>query len=122
MDWLDPDQLQAAVACLVACAVLGWFVPVLIGRIPEPVPDAAATPSDERGESDEPGEAAEPVEPGERRLFERSLPVAPQKVLYADIAATPLLAWWTAAWSGLFGAAFGASVGWGGALLYLVPL
>ena len=43
-------------------------------------------------------------------------------MLYADIAAAPHLGWWTAAWAGLFGAAFGASLGWTGALLYLVPL
>ena len=45
-----------------------------------------------------------------------------EKVLYAEIAAAPHLGWWTAAWAGLFGAAFGASLGWTGALLYLVPL
>jgi leader peptidase (prepilin peptidase)/N-methyltransferase len=116
MDWLDPDQLQAAGACLVACAFLGWFVPTLISRIPEPVPEPETTADD----SDPPGE---PGEPGaHRRLFERSLPAAPDKVLYAEIAAAPHLAGWTAAWSGLFGAVFGASLGWTGALLYLVPL
>jgi len=117
MDWLEPDQLQAAGACLLACAVLGWFVPALIARIPEPVPDPVTTPADESDPAVEPGE------PGhERRLFERSLPAAPDKVPYTEIASAPRLAWWTAAWSGLFGAAFGASLGWTGALLYLVPL
>src|SRR4051794_8742471 len=116
MDWLDPEQVQAGVLCLVACAVLGWFVPTLIARIPEPAPEPVTTPVDE---SDPPV----PSEPRQRRLFERSLPDASgEKVLYAEIAAAPHLGWWTAAWAGLFGAAFGASLGWTGALLYLVPL
>src|SRR4051812_18660503 len=102
MDWLDPGQVQAAVACLVVCGVLGWFVPTLIGRIPEPEPELAGGK--------------------ERRLFDRSLPPMPDKVPYAAIAAAPRLGWWTAAWSALVGAAFGASQGWTGALLYLVPL
>jgi leader peptidase (prepilin peptidase)/N-methyltransferase len=93
------------VACLVACAALGWHVPALIARLPEPEPVAAAA-----------GQAAE------RRLFERSLPAPPDKARYADIAAAPGLSVWTAAWSGLVGAAFGASLGWTGALIYLVPL
>jgi len=116
MDWLDPEQVQAGVLCLVACAVLGWFVPTLIARIPEPAPEPVTTPVDE---SDPPLSP----QPTQRRLFERSLPdVSGDKVLYAEIAAAPRLGWWTAAWAGLFGAAFGASLGWTGALLYLVPL
>lgn len=115
MDWLQPDHLQAAAACLVVCAVLGWFVPALIERIPEPAPEPTAEPE----ESDV---ATATVPAAERRLFDRSLPPAPDKVPYAEIAAEPHLAMWTAAWSGLFGAAFGASLGWTGALLYLVPL
>src|SRR6478609_8144793 len=115
MDWLEPDHLQAAVACLLACAVLGWFVPTLIGRIPEPVPDPTAAPNEE-------SDVAEAVPATGRRLFDRSLPPAPDKVLYAAIAAEPHLAAWSVAWSALFGAAIGASVGWSGALLYLVPL
>jgi leader peptidase (prepilin peptidase)/N-methyltransferase len=106
MDWLEPGQVQAAVACLVVCAVLGWFVPALIARIPEPEPDPEPEPEDAE----------------ERRLFDRSLPPMPEKVPYAEIAAAPRLGWWTAAWSALFGAAFGAVLGWTGALLYLVPL
>jgi leader peptidase (prepilin peptidase)/N-methyltransferase len=106
MDWLEPGQVQAAVACLVVCAVLGWFVPALIARIPEPDPDPEPEPEDAE----------------ERRLFDRSLPPMPEKVPYAEIAAAPRLGWWTAAWSALFGAAFGAALGWTGALLYLVPL
>ncbi len=112
MDWLEPEQLQAAAACLVACAALGWFVPALIARIPEPekLPELAA-------------DEADTVEPQtERRLFDRSLPPAPDKVAYAEIGASPGLGVWTAAWSSLFGAAFGATLGWTGALLYLVPL
>ena len=104
MDWLEPDRVQAAVACLVACTALGWFVPALIARLPEPEPVTAGEPA------------------AERRLFERSLPPPPDKVRYVDLAAARGLGVWTAAWSGLVGAAFGASLGWTGALIYLVPL
>jgi leader peptidase (prepilin peptidase)/N-methyltransferase len=106
MDWLDPGQVQAAFTCLVVCGVLGWFVPTLIAKIPEPEPEPVPD-----------GEEAK-----ERRLFDRSLPPMPDKVPYAEIAGAPRLGWWTATWSALVGAAFGASQGWAGALLYLVPL
>jgi leader peptidase (prepilin peptidase)/N-methyltransferase len=113
VDWLQPAQLepaqwQAGVACLLVCGVLGWFVPTLIARVPEPKPDPAA---------DDP-EA--PVV--ERKLFDRSLPPKPDKLLYVEIAAEPRLAVWTAAWCALVGAAFGTALGWTGALVYLVPL
>jgi leader peptidase (prepilin peptidase)/N-methyltransferase len=108
MDWLEPDHLQAAAVCLVACAVLGLFVPLLIARIPEPEPAPA------------PGPASRPAP--ERRLFERSLPPAGDKVPYAEIAASPHLGVWTALASGVVGGCFGAALGWTGALLYLVPL
>jgi leader peptidase (prepilin peptidase) / N-methyltransferase len=121
MDWLDPGQLQAAAACLVACAVLGWFVPTMIERIPEPQSEVGPEPEPEALDESDPAvpDRADP----ERRLFERSLPERTKpKELYADIAAARGLAWWTAAWSGLFGAAFGATLGWSGALVFLVPL
>ena len=113
MDWLDPAQWQAAVACLLACAALGWFVPTLIGRVPEPHQEPVVAV---------PEESDPPVPAAGRKPFDRSLPPAPDKVPYAEIAAAPRLAAWTAAWSGLFGASFGAALGWTGALLYLVPL
>lgn len=124
MDWLEPDHLQAAAACLVACGVLGWFVPTLIGRIPEPEP--APTPVSDPGQvpenqSSDAQDAAEPVVEG-RKLFDRSLPPAPDKVPYAQIAARPGLGVWTALAAGVVGACFGAALGWTGALLYLVPL
>ncbi len=117
MDWLEPAQWQAALACLAGCAALGWFVPALIARIPEPGPEPGPVREPERDERD-----AVVPDPTPRRLFDRSLPPAPDKVPYAVIAAEPRLAGWTAAWSGLVGAAFGAAVGWAGALLFLVPL
>ncbi len=127
MDWLEPAQWQAALACLVACALLGWFVPALIARIPEPEPepepetDPSAEPAALQRDEQDAVETVVPA-PASRRLFDRSLPPAPDKVPYAVIAAEPGLGGWSAAWSGLVGAAFGASVGWSGALLFLVPL
>src|SRR4051794_21929311 len=99
MDWLEPDRTQAAVACLVACAALGWFVPSVIARIPEPAPEAEPAPDT--------GPVADGEPAAERRLFDRSLPPAPDKPRYAVIAATPGLSTWMAVWSGLVGAAFG---------------
>lgn len=103
MDWLEPAQWQAAAVCLVACGALGWLVPALIARVPEPEP--------ERGPEAE-----------ERQLFDRSLPPPVAKVPYATIAAAPHLGVRAAAASALVGGAFGAALGWAGALLYLVPL
>ena len=116
MDWLDPDQLQAAVACLVACAVLGWFVPMLIARIPEPAPEPVTTPADE-------SDPAVPPEPTQRRLFERSLPAARQ-TRCSTPTSRPHRTWPGGRLPGrdCSAAAFGASLGWTGALLYLVPL
>jgi leader peptidase (prepilin peptidase)/N-methyltransferase len=112
MHWPDASHLQAALACLVACAALGWVAPPLVARLPEPedVPDDVP--------EHEPQEASE----GDRKAFARSLPPPPTKELYADIAARPRLALRIALWSALVGAAFGLALGWTGALLYLVPL
>jgi leader peptidase (prepilin peptidase)/N-methyltransferase len=106
---VDSSHLLAALACGVVCAALGWFVPTLIARIPEPEPDPGP---------DTPGE--EPVE--ERQLFSSELPPAPAKELYVDIAARPQLALWSSLSAGLAGVGIGAALGWTGALLYLVPL
>jgi leader peptidase (prepilin peptidase)/N-methyltransferase len=113
MDWLDPAQLQAALVCLVACAGLGWWSPLLIARLPEPVPEERPAEADA---------VEEPAVAGGPRVFPRSLPPPPAKEPYADIAALPHLSVWLSAWSGVVGAAFGAALGWTGALVYLVPL
>jgi leader peptidase (prepilin peptidase)/N-methyltransferase len=131
MDWLEPAHLQAALACLVACGALGWFVPTLIGRIPEPepAPETAAAPDPDsvletgpRDEQDGERPVVEHRVVEERRAFDRSLPPAPDKVPYAEIASAPGLGVWTALAAAFVGASFGAALGWTGALLYLVPL
>lgn len=89
-------------------AVLGWFVPALIARIPEPEPEL---PDEEGSTGDRP---AGPVPQTE----------AP-KELYASIAALPGLAWKSALASGLAAGVVGLRVGWEPALLvwaYLVPV
>ena len=65
-------------------------------------------------------EADAPAE--ERKLFDRSLPPAPDKVPYAEIAAARTSRVWTAPRVGRGRGRFGAALGWTGALLYLVPL
>jgi leader peptidase (prepilin peptidase)/N-methyltransferase len=97
----------AAVACALVCAALAWIAPAWIARLPEPEPGP------------EPEPAPEPE--GDRQLFDRSLPPAPPKELYTEMAAVPLLALWLALASGVVGAAVGLALGWTGALLYLVP-
>lgn len=119
MTWTEPAHLQAALACLVACGVMGWFAPQVIGRLPEPDPEPEPQPVPEL----EPDLAPEPADGGERQLFERSLPprTAP-KELYADLAAAPHLALRMSVASAVVGAVIGLALGWTGALLYLVPL
>jgi leader peptidase (prepilin peptidase)/N-methyltransferase len=116
MHWPDVSELQAALACLVACAVLGWWAPRLIARLPEPAPE------ERPAEADPVQEPAGPAGRDEPAMFARALPPAPPKEPYADIAALPHLSLWLAGWSGLVGAAFGLALGWTGALIYLVPL
>lgn len=108
--------MLVAFAAGVVCAALGWFVPALIARIPEPTPE----PPPESTPESQP-EAGPEAGPHGRRLFSSELPAPPPKVRYADIAAGPRLAPWSAVGSGVAGAGIGAAVGWGGALVYLVP-
>ena len=113
---MDSSQLLAGLVCAVLCGALGWWVPALIARIPEP--EAEPEPEDER-------DLASPAEPtagtDDRTLFSAELPPAPEKQLYADIAARPRLALWSAIAAAVAGAGLGAAVGWSGALVYLVP-
>jgi leader peptidase (prepilin peptidase)/N-methyltransferase len=103
--WLDSGHPAAALLGLVVGALLGWFCPILIRRIPEPAPEPVPEPEIDAEPDAEP--AAEPP---------------PVKEPYADIAGLPGLAWKTAVASALAGAVLGASVGWSWALLFLLPL
>lgn len=110
MNPTEPAHLLAALACLVVCGALGWFVPPLIGRLPEPEPEQGQEP-------------ATMTDAGERTLFERSLPArATTKERYADLAALPHLAVAMAMATAAVGAVIGLALGLTGALLYLVPL
>jgi len=86
-------NLAAAALCALVGALGGWFVPGLIGRLPEP--------------------EADPDEKPDRY---------PDKVRYADLAALPGLGPRCALASGLVAAAFGLALGLVWPLLYLVPL
>ena len=119
MHWPDSSHVEAALACLVLCGGLGWWSPGLVARLPEPTAEPAG---EEQDTPAEPRPAGEPAADGDRRLFERTLPPAPAKELFSDIAALPRLGWWLASWSALVGAVFGLTLGWTGALIYLVPL
>ena len=85
-------HLDAALVSAVCGAVGGWFVPALIGRVPEPKPEPEPKPD------------TEPKEP------------------YADIAALPGLAWKSALVSAACGGLVGAAVGLEWALVILAPL
>jgi leader peptidase (prepilin peptidase)/N-methyltransferase len=100
VSWLDDGHPLTALVALVLGALVGWFVPRLIAVLPEPVPDP---------------------EDGERDPTV-SLPPAPPKILYADLATRPGVAARCAAATGLVAAALAASVGFHGALLVLMPL
>ena len=106
--------LAGAVMAVIG-AVLGWFVPTLVARIPEPEPEV---PADEAGAA---GEG--PAEP-ETQSVEPSEPEEPKEP-YAAIAALPGLAWKSALASAVTAGLVGMRVGWDPALLvwaYLVPV
>lgn len=99
------SHLWAALLAAVLCGALGLFVPRLVAAVPEPEP----TPEDEH-------------DPEADRLFSTSLPPAPPKQAYVDIARARFLGPGSAIAAALVGALVGGVVGLHGALLYLVPL
>jgi leader peptidase (prepilin peptidase)/N-methyltransferase len=109
-EWF-PD---AGVVCALLGLVLGWFVPRLVARIPEP--EQAATgrhEPDETGGTRHPSGATSPVDAAE------------EKETYVAIAALPALRLKTAAATGVVAGMLGARVGWApelGFLLYLAPV
>ena len=94
----DPvtDTVLAALVAALVAGLGGLLVPRLIARVPEPAPKQAA-------EGDAPADE-------------------PPKMLYADIAARPGLAWRSAAFSAVAAALLGAATGLDWPLLWLVPL
>jgi len=118
VNWTEPAHLQAALVCAGVCAPLGWFAPRVVARLPEPVEDPQKGPDP----GSEAGSQPDPAPAGQRKLFARELPPAPDKEPYADIAALPHLSLWFALSAAVIGASFGLALGWTGALLYLVPL
>jgi leader peptidase (prepilin peptidase)/N-methyltransferase len=117
VNWTDPAHLQAAALCFVACGILGWFVPGLIARVPEPAPESASEPVVDPVTDVVADAVADPAT--SRRS---ALPPPPPKEPYAAIAALPGLAWRTALASALAGLLVGAGTGWTWSLLHLVPL
>ena len=117
--WPEVSDLQAALVCALACAVLGWFAPRLIARLPEPEPSPVPEASPEQDAEVVIEDAGN--EP-ERKVFARTLPPPQPKELYRDIAALPHLGLEVAASSAVIGGLFGLVLGWTGALVYLVPL
>jgi leader peptidase (prepilin peptidase)/N-methyltransferase len=112
----DTWSPSAGVVMLLAGAVLGWFVPALVARIPEPQPEGAP-PSGEVGTAGE-------CEHGAGASVAGATEEAP-KERYEAIAALSGLAWKTALASALVGGLVGASLGWDPVLLvwaYLVPV
>lgn len=99
MTWTDHGHPWAALVAALLGAVLGLAVPRLIAALPEPEPEEPADPEDRAG-----------------------LPPPPPKELYAEIAALPGMTWRAALASAVVAAVLGASVGWTGALVFLVPL
>lgn len=97
-------------------AVLGWFVPQLIRRIPEPRPEPGPP-------FREVGSAGDREVPAQEAGAEPT--VDEPKERYDAIAALPGLAWKTSLVSGLSAGLAGAVIGWHPVLLvwaYLVPV
>lgn len=112
MPWSDASLLTALVTGL-ACGLLAIPAPALLARLPEPEPDP-----DPRPEPALAGEAAVESPPA----GSGPLGPPPPKEPYAAIAGLPRLRAGLVTGSALVGAAFGAALGWTGALLFLVPL
>ena len=118
MNWLDHGHPLAALVCLLACAVLGWFVPHLIARIPEPEPEPAETGGSDLAETGA-GTETEPEPDPDADTDVTVAAASPatsgaaarEKVPYVEIARSPGLAVRTATTSALVGAVLGASVG-----------
>ncbi|SDR92792.1 leader peptidase (prepilin peptidase) / N-methyltransferase [Nocardioides scoriae] len=89
------------------CALLAVPAPALLARVPEPAPEEPA---------------ADATAPEEAGASGTTLGPPPPKEPYAEMAALPHLRTGLVVGSGLVGAAFGAVLGWTGALLFLVPL
>lgn len=101
---MNPDTWNATAGLVLAMAgaVLGWFVPRLIARIPEPAPESA-------------GEEAGSAPEAETEVKER----------YDAIAARPGLRWKCAVASAVVAGLLGWRLGWTWSLLpvlYLVPV
>jgi leader peptidase (prepilin peptidase) / N-methyltransferase len=112
-DWFPVAGLVMALVG----AALGWFVPMLVARIPEPgEPDS---PQDEVGAAgDEEAPAAVPSDEAETADEEPKEP-------YVAIAALPGLSWKSALASAVAAGLVGLRIGWDPALLvwvYLVPV
>jgi len=52
LGWPEVSDLWTALVCAVACAVLGWFAPRLIARLPEPEPPEDPEADSEKSEQD----------------------------------------------------------------------
>jgi leader peptidase (prepilin peptidase)/N-methyltransferase len=110
---------DTAVVAALFGLVTGWFVPRLIGLLPEPATDVAADPETESGVEE--GAAEAPEEAPEDPARPVHDPWA-EKIPYAVLAATPGLAWKTAIASGLVAGVIGLETGWDWPLLWLLYL
>jgi len=123
----DAWEPLAGLTLAVVGGILGWFVPVLIARIPEPEPEQAP-PVDELGAARE-GSADRRHESQDETAAVEAAVEAPveeePKERYDAIAALPGLAWKSALASAVTAGVVGAKVGWDPILLavaYLVPV
>lgn len=132
---MSADTWSPAAGLVMALAgvVLGWFVPALIARIPEPQPDPGPLPG-EAGGAGEGGYGTAPGAPTDEQQAARSgaAPLSRSgedteevKERYDAIAALPGLPWKTALASGLVAGLVGLVIGWDPVLVawaYLVPV
>jgi leader peptidase (prepilin peptidase)/N-methyltransferase len=107
MNWLDHGHPLAALICLLACGVLGWFVPHLIARIPEPAPESRPAQQPEHAPVPDTG----PVRDADTDVTTGAGVGTREKIPYLEIARSPGLGVRSAVTSALVGALLGASVG-----------
>lgn len=106
------DIVLAALLGAVVAGLGGLLVPTIIERVPEPAPD----PDSEPGADPDAEPAVEGAGDDVRTDDE------PPKMLYADIAARPGLAWRSAVLAAVCGGLLGAVTGLDWPLVWLVPL
>jgi leader peptidase (prepilin peptidase)/N-methyltransferase len=118
-------HLDTALACAFYGLFVGQLVPLLIARVPEPEPEAAAEEEDASPLAPDPADGEVSGLEVTDEVADVAPVVADPKELYVDIARRRGLRWKASLATALVSGLLGAAVGWSPALsflLYLAPV